>query len=142
VATGSLFAGMEELLIVDGHSAIFGIQDLREMHQGPKRHMARMELTRRLRDLGDMSGWKVVLVFDGRQQERGYEGGNQEGILVIYSRARETADAVVERLAARFSEKGDRVRVASNDNMVMLTSTTFGAEGISIDELEAWMDAP
>jgi len=45
-------------------------------------------------------------------------------------------------LAARFSEKGDRVRVASNDNMVMLTSTTFGAEGISIEELEAWMDAP
>lgn len=132
---------MEELLIVDGHSAIFGIADLKEMHQGPKRHMARMELTRRLRDLGDMSGWKVVLVFDGRQQDRNYEGGKDEGILIIYSRARETADAVVERLAARFSEKGDRVRVASNDNMVMLTSTTFGAEGISIEELEDWMDS-
>lgn len=130
----------EELLIVDGHSAIFGIEELRELHHGPKRHLARLELTRRLRDLGDRSGWKVVLVFDGRQQERGYEGGAQDGILVVYSRARETADAVVERLAARFAEKGDRVRVASNDNMVLLTATTFGAEGLRIEELEEWME--
>ncbi len=129
---------MEQLLIVDGHSAIFGMADLRELHQGPTRHIARLELIKRLRGIGDRGEWKVVVVFDGRQTERGYEGGAEEGILVIYSRARETADAVVERLAARFSEKGDRVRVASNDGMVLLTATTFGAEGMRIEELEAW----
>lgn len=129
---------MEQLLIVDGHSAIFGMEDLRALHQGPKRHIARLELTKRLRDIGDRGEWKVVLVFDGRQMERGYEGGADDGILIIYSKARETADAVVERLAARFAEKGDRVRVASNDGMVLLTATTFGAEGMRIEELEDW----
>lgn len=129
---------MEQLLIVDGHSAIFGIAELHALHQGPKRYLARVELVKWLRDIGDRGEWKVVVVFDGSQTERGYEGGNEDGILVIYSRARETADSVIERLAARFAEKGDRVRVASNDGMVLLTATTFGAEGMRIEELEAW----
>ena len=43
---------MENLLIVDGHSAIFGMEDLRELHQGPKRHIARLELIKRLREIG------------------------------------------------------------------------------------------
>lgn len=116
------------------------MEDLRDLHHGPKRHLARIELIKRLRDIGDRGEWKVVVVFDGRQTERGYEGGNEEGIMIIYSKARETADAVVERLAARFSEKGDRVRVASNDGMVLLTATTFGAEGMRIEELEEWWD--
>lgn len=131
---------MEELLIVDGHSAIFAIEGLRAIHRGPKRHLARLELIRRLRDLGDLTGWKVVVVFDGRQSERGYDGGTDEGILIVYSKARETADSVIERLAARFSEKGDRVRVVSNDGMVLLTATTFGAEGMRIGDLEDWID--
>ncbi len=129
---------MEQLLIVDGHSAIFGMEDLRQLHQGPKRHIARLELVKRLRDIGDRGEWKVVVVFDGRQLGRNFEGGAEDGILVIYSKARETADAVVERMAARFAGKGDRVRVASNDGMVLLTSTTFGAEGMRIGELEEW----
>ena len=124
---------------MDGHSAIFGIEWLRELHHGPKRHLARHELVKALRDIGDRGEWKVVVVFDGRHTERGYEGGTQEGILIVYSKARETADAVIERLAARFAEKGDRVMVASNDNMILLTATTFGADGMRVEELEKWM---
>lgn len=105
-----------------------------------KRHIARMEIAKRLREIGDRGEWKAVVVFDGRQTERGYEGGAEEGILVIYSKARETADAVVERLAARISEKGDRLRVASDDWMVLLAATTFGAEGMKIAELEEWWE--
>lgn len=129
---------MEQLLIVDGHSAIFAIAALRDLHQGPKRYLARNELVKWLRDIGDRGEWKVVVVFDGGQLERGYEGGAEDGILVIYSKARETADSVIERLSARFVEKGDRVRVASNDGLVLLTATTFGAEGMRIEELELW----
>lgn len=130
---------MERLLVVDGHSAIFAIAALRELHQGATRHRARLELIRMLRDLGDWSGWKVVVVFDGRQRDRSFEGGGREGIMVIYSKGSETADAVVERLAARFSEKGDEVRVASNDRMVLMTATTFGASGMRIEALERWI---
>lgn len=130
---------MERLLIVDGHSAVFGIDDLRALHHGPKRYMARLELVKRLRDLGDRSGWSVVVVFDGRQGERSYEGGAAEGVMVVYSKGTETADAVVERLAARFAEKGDEVRVASNDRMVLTTALSFNAHGMTIADLEDWM---
>ena len=129
----------EQLLIVDGHSAIFGIEALRDLHHGPKRHLARLELVKALQAIGDRGEWKVVVVFDGRHTERNYEGGAEDGILVVYSRAKETADAVIERLAARFAEKGDRVMVATNDNMIMLTATTFGAEAMRIEDLEEWL---
>ena len=78
-----MFRRVEQLLIVDGHSAIFGMEDLRELHQGPKRHIARLELVKRLREIGDRGEWKVVVVFDGRQTERGYEGGAEEGAVLI-----------------------------------------------------------
>ncbi len=131
---------MERLLVVDGHSAIFALEELGEMHQGPTRHLARIELIRRLRDLGDRSGWKVVVVFDGRRTERAFEGGSEDGILVVYSKGTETADTVVERIAARFSEKGDEVRVASNDRMVLTTALAFGATGMRVEALERWIE--
>jgi predicted RNA-binding protein with PIN domain len=56
------------------------------------------------------------------------EGGKDEGVLVMYSRDGETADTVIERLAARFGTK-DEVLVASNDRMVLFTVMSFGAEG-------------
>ena len=130
---------MEKLLVVDGHSAIFAIDELRELHQGPKRYMVRNELARQLRDHGDRSGWKVVVVFDGRQRDRGVEGGKEDGILIVYSKGTETADTVVERIAARFAEKGDNVRVASNDRMVLTTALAFGAHGMRIEKLVDWM---
>ncbi len=127
------------MLVVDGHSAIFAIPELRERHQGSRRYMARNELVRMMRDFGDLSGWKVVVVFDGRRAERGFEGGNEEGVLVVYSKGGEAADLVVERIAARFAEKGDEVRVASNDRMVLTTALAFGAHGIKIEQLQEWM---
>lgn len=130
---------MERLLVVDGHSAIFALEELRELHRGSTRHLARIELSRRLRDLGDRSGWKVVVVFDGRRGERDFEGGLDDGILVVYSKGTETADAVVERIAARFAAKGDDVRVANNDRMVLTTALAFGATGMRIDELDRWI---
>ncbi len=130
---------MERLLVVDGHSAIFALEELRELHQGPTRHLARIELVRRLRDRGDRSGGKLVVVFDGPQKDRGYEGGAEDGILIVYSKGTETADTVVERIAARFSEKGDEVRVASNDRMVLTTALAFGATGLRIEQLDRWM---
>jgi predicted RNA-binding protein with PIN domain len=140
MASARLVFAMERLLVVDGHSAIFAIDDLRELHHGTKRHLARLELTRRLRDLGDRSDWKVVVVFDGRRAERAFEGGVEDGIMVVYSKGTETADTVVERIAARFADKGDQVRVASNDRMVLTTALAFGATGMPIRELEQWID--
>lgn len=124
----------ERILIVDGHSAIFAVPEFADLHRGAARHVARLELVKWLQRFADVSEWNVVVVFDGKQAERNVEGGKEEGVLVIYSRKGETADSVIERLAARFGEK-DQVRVASNDRMVLMTVTAFGAEGMGIGGL-------
>jgi uncharacterized protein len=123
-----------KILIVDGHSAIFAIPDFRQLHQGAARHVARLELIKWLQRFADVSEWNVVVVFDGMQAERGLEGGKEEGVLVMYSRKGETADTVIERLAARFGMR-DQVRVASNDRMVLTTVMAFGAEGMGVGGL-------
>ena len=124
----------EKILLVDGHSAIFAIPEFAGLHRGPGRFVARLELVKWLQRFADVSDWNVVVVFDGKQAERGIEGGKDEGVLVMYSRAGETADTVIERLAARFGSK-DQVRVASNDRMVLTTVAAFGAEGMGIGGL-------
>jgi len=127
-------SGKEKILIVDGHSAIFSMPEFSELHRGTSRYLARLELIKWLQRFADSSDWNVVVVFDGKQSERGIEGGKDEGLLVLYSRDGETADTVIERLAARFGEK-DEVLVASNDRMVLLTVMGFGAEGTGIGGL-------
>jgi len=125
---------LADILIVDGHSAIFTLAARREVHDSSGLR-ARGELVSWLRGYSDLSDWHVVVVFDGRQAQRGREGGTPGEVLVIYARGIETADSVIERMVARQAGK-DRVRVASNDRMVLDTCAAFGAEGMSIRSLE------
>lgn len=127
-------AAREKILLVDGHSAIFALSEFRSLHRGPTRRVARLELIKWLQRFADLSDWNTVVVFDGKQAERGIEGGKDTNVLVLYSRDGETADSVIERLAARFAEKDD-VYVASNDHMVRTTCAVFGASTMSIEAL-------
>jgi len=124
----------EKILLVDGHSAIFALPEFRSLHQGKTRYLARLELVKWLQRFADVSNWNTVVVFDGKQTERGMEGGKSEGVLTLYSRNGETADSVIERLAARFGEK-DHVLVASNDGMVRTTCAAFGTQTCTMEAL-------
>lgn len=125
---------MAWILIVDGHSAIFTLSERREVH-AVSGLRARGELVSWLTAYSDHCDWHVVVVFDGRGESRGREGGTERDVLVIYAKGIETADSVIERMVARQAGK-DRMRVASNDRMVLDTCAAFGAEGMSIRNLE------
>lgn len=121
-------------LLVDGHSIIHAWDELRRLHAvGDKRHLAREELLRRMRTLQDMSGQRVVVVFDGTgatvtdERERG-------GLQVLYSDAHHTADSIIERLAAKYA-RVHSIRVVSADRMIWETVRAFEAEWISPDDL-------
>ncbi|MFT3991151.1 MAG: NYN domain-containing protein [Luteolibacter sp.] len=132
-------AAREKILLVDGHSAIFALPEFRELHHGPGRFVARLEVIKWLQRFADLNDWNVVVVFDGKQAERGIEGGRDTNVLVMYSRNGETADSVIERLAARFGEK-DEVLVASNDTMVRTTCAVFGASAMTIEALKMMIE--
>jgi len=122
----------ERILIVDGHSMIFRWPDLAKMHAA-KTSSARDELVRRLTSLQDGSNWTVVVVFDGK----GVKASNQSepaGIHVFYSKSGQTADSIIERLAAKYAPDYD-VTVATDDRLERITAESFGSNSISSDQL-------
>lgn len=121
-------------LIVDGHSAIFAWPELYQLHE--RRHsLARDVLVKKLRDYQDYTGIRVVVVFDGAGTAPA-EASEPHGIQIFYSRAGQTADTIVERLASKYAGKFD-VTVATGDLLEQETATASGAVCISIENLRA-----
>jgi uncharacterized protein len=124
----------QRFLLVDGHSVIHAWDDLRRLHlRSPKRHLAREELLKRMRTLQDMSGERVVIVFDGTgagitdEREKG-------GVQIFYADASHTADALIEKLAAKYATQFS-IRVCTADRMIWETVRAFEAHWMSPDDL-------
>ncbi len=118
---------MAEYLLVDGHSIIFAWPELRALHVR-RMAAARDALVKLLTDYQDQSGVRVVLVFDGQGARATEEPGAPEGIQVFYAPADRTADAVIERLVAKYAAR-HRLTVATSDHLEQQTALTFGAAG-------------
>ncbi len=120
------------VLLVDGHSMIFQWPDLTLQH-GRQGSLARETLIKMLRALQDNSDWHVVVVFDGKGATAS-EASEPHGIQVFYSKSGQTADSVIERLAAKYAEKYD-VMVATDDIPERTTVESFGANTMSSRQL-------
>jgi len=125
---------IRKILLVDGHSVIFAWPDLASDHLR-KSATARERLVQRLTALQDASSWTVAVVFDGRGAKASSEG-TPGGIAVFYSRSGQTADSIIERLAAKYSRDCE-VTVATDDLMERTTVEAFGCLSISTGQLLA-----
>ena len=123
-----------KVLIVDGHSMIFQCPELADLHAG-RTAAARDTLVRMLRDLQDGSEWTVAVVFDGKGA-RMADVSEPDGIHVFYSKSGQTADSVIERLAAKYAQTCD-VTVATDDRLERMTAETFGSMTMSSFQLKA-----
>jgi predicted RNA-binding protein with PIN domain len=121
-----------QYLLVDGHSIIFAWPELRLLHER-RTSLARDALIRQLRDFQDWTGIHVVAVFDGRGGRVSQEAEPGE-IQVFYSRAGQTADSVIERLASKYAERF-RLIVATGDYLEQETASASGAETLSPEGL-------
>ena len=119
-------------LIVDGHSVIFAWPELRALHE-KRSSLGREALIKQLRHYQDWTGVHVVVVFDGRGSKVS-ELSDPGEIQIFYSRAGQTADAVIERLAAKYAADSDLI-VATSDSMERQTVMASGAECISPEGL-------
>jgi len=127
-----------EYLIVDGHSVIFAWPELRKLHQR-RTSLARDSLVKQLRDYQDWTGVRVVVVFDGKGNSIDATADPGE-IQIFYSRAGQTADSVVERLASNYAKKF-RLLVATSDYGEQETVTASGAECISAEGLRGLLES-
>ncbi|MFZ1220232.1 MAG: NYN domain-containing protein [Chthoniobacterales bacterium] len=124
-----------EYLIVDGHSVIFAWPELRKLH-GRRTSLAREALTKKLRDYQDWTGTRVAVVFDGKGTTVS-EISDPGEIQIFYSRAGQTADSIVERLASKYG-KTFKLLVATDDVLEKETASASGAECISAEALR-WL---
>ena len=124
-----------EYLIVDGHSVIFAWPELRKLH-GRRTSLAREALTKKLRDYQDWTGTRVAVVFDGKGTTVS-EISDPGEIQIFYSRAGQTADSIVERLASKYG-KTFKLLVATDDVLEKETAGASGAECISAEALR-WL---
>ncbi|HMJ07246.1 MAG TPA: NYN domain-containing protein [Chthoniobacterales bacterium] len=126
-----------QYLIVDGHSVIFAWPELRTLHERST-SLARETLMRKLRDYQDWTGVRVVVVFDGKGTA--IDASSDPGeIQIFYSRAGQTADAIVERLASKYGSQF-QLLVATSDCLEQETVSACGAEYISAEGLRGLLD--
>ncbi len=123
-----------DYLIVDGHSVIFAWPELRRLHVR-RTSLAREALVKQLRDYQDWTGVRVVVVFDGKGADVS-ESSEPGEIQIFYSRAGQTADSIVERLASKYGAQF-QLLVATDDYLEQETTTASGAECISTESLRA-----
>ncbi|MES2599021.1 MAG: NYN domain-containing protein [Verrucomicrobiota bacterium] len=122
-------------LLVDGHNVMHAWPELaRHLRSASKRHLARVELLQRLRNLQDMSGVQVVVVFDGTTAKI-TEEREPNGLQIIYADAGHTADDLIEKIAAKYAKERP-VRVVSADGLVCETVAAFGADWLSPEMLK------
>ena len=119
-------------LLVDAHSVIFAWPELRALHQR-NGVAAREELVRRLTAYQDATGVRVVVVFDGKGAKVTSDK-MPGGIQIFYSGRGNTADDIIERLAAKYGSEHD-ITVATNDRLEQQTVITFGGFAISVEAL-------
>ena len=119
-------------LLIDAHSVIFAWPELRALHLR-NGLAAREDLTRRLTAYQDATGVRVVVVFDGKGA-RLTADKMPGGIQVFYSGRGNTADDIIERLAAKYGSEHD-ITVATNDRLEQQTVITFGGFAISVEAL-------
>lgn len=114
--------------LVDGYNVIRRDTEL-AARERESLQAGREALCRLLSTAGRLSGDRFTVVFDGDRGGGSTSGG--EGVRVIFSSARETADTVLARQAAAGGT------VVSNDREVRQAAIRAGAIAVSADEFLA-----
>lgn len=126
-------------ILVDGYSLLHSWTALAP---GKARHSAaaREELIHRLTQYHDACGTPITVVFDGAGSKR-EAGGTPEnaGVEILYSRAGQTADQMIERAAFRLKSYGE-VLVVTDDFAERDTVSAFGTMTSSCDSFIRTVD--
>jgi len=128
-------------ILVDGYSLL---HNWLELAPGRPRHSqaARDELIRRLTRYHDATGTPVSIFFDGAGKFRASAAESTPEVEILYSRAGQTADQMIERAAHRLRPYGDVLVVtddrAEQDTVIALGGMTASCENF-IRMVEATM---
>ncbi|TRZ53287.1 MAG: hypothetical protein D4S01_01575 [Dehalococcoidia bacterium] len=119
------------LILIDGYNLINQLPDLLKA-SGNSIDFARDRLLSMVEAYCDYNHAEGIIVYDGNQRNRTIEGHNP---VIIFSKAGETADTVIESLIYKLDDK-QKARVVTDDrqisNMIMgmgaftMSTSSFG----------------
>ena len=100
-------------ILVDGYSLL---HNWPELAPGKPRYSmeARDELIRILTLYRDATHTPITIVFDGAGKSRGTDDLSTPDLEILYSRSGQTADQIIERVAARMSDYGEVLAVTDD----------------------------
>jgi len=113
-------------ILVDGYSLL---HNWPELAPGQPRHSerARDELVQMLTHYHDATGEPITIFFDGSSAPRGASKKKaNNNVEVLFSRAGQTADDLIERAAHRFQDYGE-VLVVTDDSAERDVVSGFGS---------------
>ncbi len=118
------------VLIIDGYNIIGAWEDLQEM-KNRDLGSARDQLISIMAGYRDWAWNRIIIVFDGQS----YAWKEIEGIEVVFTGSRETADTMIERLAAGLGVN-HQVEVATSDFAEFRAVSNLGAKVYSASSLK------
>lgn len=125
---------MREVLIVDGYNIIGAWPELQHL-KDIELEEAREKLIEMISNYQAYSGMKTIIVFDAHQVPGRGGKYEQRGIDIWFTKEKETADEVIERLVAELNSRRRRIFVATSDLVEQHVIFGKGALRISAREL-------
>ena len=125
----AIFRDHFDFLIVDGYNVIFQWEDLKALAKQDIA-AAREALIQTLSEYAGYTKTETVLVFDGyRVPGNPGESSPRDGLLVVYTRERESADLYIQRFIRENGKK--KAAVVTSDGMIQLFALKHGLLRIS-----------
>ncbi|UUZ82145.1 NYN domain-containing protein [Paenibacillus sp. P26] len=125
---------IQEILIVDGYNIIGAWPELRRL-KDIRLEEARDRLIEILAEYQSFSGMKVILVFDAYYVPGLGGKYTQSKLPVYYTKEKETADELIERLVAEQTGRRKQVYVATSDMIEQHVIFGKGAFRVPASEL-------
>lgn len=118
------------ILIVDGYNIIGAWDELKKLKEADL-GSARAQLMATLSAYYPWCWERIIIVFDGQR----FSWENIDGVEVVFTEGRETADTMIERLAAGLLSSY-RVEVATSDSAEHRAASNLGALVLSAEALQ------
>lgn len=128
---------MEQLLIVDGYNVIGDWARLKQKKEKSLEE-ARAELLSMLADYQGYTGMRVIVVFDAYNVKGIGKTLKQYKLDIRYTKEKETADELIERLVRELSHRQRQIYVATSDHTEQ--RVTFGYGALRKSARELWID--
>ena len=129
---------VQKHLLVDGWNAIRSDSEMSRAFSEKGQEVAKKMLAARLSKIHDAFNYRVTIVYDGRGDDINVERiGLSLTFSEVYTPSNMSADDFIEQMCAT-SKNPKRLVVASDDNLIRLTSMTFGVESLTSEQLLQW----